>query len=140
MQRLKHTLPFVLLFGVNAAVADSFGSSQPPVSSARSVSSAPVGAPVTLRGEIAGQQSPGRYVFSDNTGSVLVSVNNSAIGGPIEAGTPVEIVGQIDSKSRGRAEIDARSVTVLASNSLPSSPDSMNPIHGGGGYQHFESD
>jgi uncharacterized protein (TIGR00156 family) len=140
MHRLKYTLPSVLLFGVSAAAADSFGESGSRVSSAKSASSAPAGAPVTLRGEIAQRQSAERYVFADNTGKVLVNVNDSTIRGPLETGAQVEIVGQVDDKPFGRTQVNARSVTVLASNSAPAAPDPVNQIHDGRNYQHFESD
>jgi uncharacterized protein (TIGR00156 family) len=145
MQKLKYTLPFVLLLGVTAADAGGFGNSTsaPAVSSARSVSSASDGDSVKLRGQIVNQQGAERYVFADNTGSVLVNVDESATSSPIVAGTPVEIVGQVDQRAFGQPQIEARSVTVLASSSQTpaQSPDPMNPISDGGrNYQNYESD
>ena len=125
MQKWKYVVPAVLLIGVSSADAAGWRfwerSSSAPVTSAQSVSAARDDAAVELRGQITGQQSNDRYIFSDQSGSVLVSVNDRSVEEPLAAGTPVEIVGAVDRDSSGRAEVEARSVTVLASASMPDS-------------------
>lgn len=141
MQKLKYAVPMVLLFGVSAVNAGGFGhrSEAAPVSSAQSVSSAPDGAPVTVRGEIAARRSADQYVLSDNTGSIAVSLNDSSGHRPLATGTPVEVSGQVAQSSYGQPRIEAQSVTVLAWSSAPSTPDINPPISGRPDYQHFES-
>jgi|SRR5882672_519330 len=124
MQKWKYLLPTLWLLGVSAAGAQGW-SSTAPITNAKSVSEATSDQPVKLRGEIVGQRDSDKYVFADNSGSVLVNVAGNTVNRPLEPGTPVEIVGEVASRTFGGPQVDARAVTVLASNGV-SYPAPMN--------------
>jgi uncharacterized protein (TIGR00156 family) len=159
MQKLLYLLPMMLLFGVNAAAAQGATGAQsgtgsqeksgmpgkqdkasaPPVSSANGVAAAKDNQPAKLRGQIVGQQGKNQYVFADDTGNAVVEIDNKVLKGQsLAAGTQVEIQGEVDkSIIRKQAKVDAKSVTVLASNGNPSgsssssSPSSSSPSGSG---------
>jgi uncharacterized protein (TIGR00156 family) len=86
-----------------------------PVTTAQGVSSAQNKQRVQLRGKIVSQQGRNQYMFSDNSGNVVVDIPNKLLNGQkLAAGTEVEIQGDVDTRIRKSPKVEAKSVMVLA--------------------------
>jgi uncharacterized protein (TIGR00156 family) len=70
---------------------------------------------VQLRGKIVSQQGRNQYMFSDNSGNVVVDIPNKLLNGQkLAAGTEVEIQGDVDTRIKQSPKVEAKSLTVLA--------------------------
>jgi uncharacterized protein (TIGR00156 family) len=86
-----------------------------PVTTAQGVASAQNKQKVQLRGKIVSQQGRNQYMFSDNSGNVVVDIPNKLLNGQkLAAGTEVEIQGDVDTRIKQSPKVEAKSLTVLA--------------------------
>jgi uncharacterized protein (TIGR00156 family) len=126
----------------------------PEITTASAVASAKDDQKVRLKGKIVGKQGGNEYMFRDDSGQVLVEIGSRAVKGSnkqLTAGTEVEIQGEVDTRSKGKApKVEAKQVTVLAaaaggmSGSSPSgssnapqrSQSPSSPSGGGGGGKY----
>jgi len=69
---------------------------------------------VRVQGRLLRKTQSETYVFSDGTGEIVVEIDDDDFPRqPVDAGTRVEIVGEVDTGLRRPPEIEAESVRVL---------------------------
>lgn len=90
---------------------------------------------VLLRGKIVSQEGDNEFMFSDDSGDVLVEIDDEVLNGQrISAGSEVEIQGQVNSRFWASPKVEAKAVNVVASASGNSSaPSSEQPLPPAGG-------
>jgi uncharacterized protein (TIGR00156 family) len=90
----------------------------PELTTASAVASGKDDQKVRLKGKIVGKQGGNEYMFRDDSGQVLVEIGSRAVKGSnkqLTAGTEVEIQGEVDTRSKGKApKVEAKQVTIVA--------------------------
>lgn len=120
--RVLATIILFVLAVALSACAEQYGQHPATAKNVQEVLDHPVDdMKVTLRGQIVERVGDDDYTFSDNTGQIVVDIDDDKLpeGNAITPGTEVEIYGEVEAKMFKTPHIDVKRVKLIPPGEIP---------------------